>query len=146
MSRRHAIIDFRSDGSYIVQAYSMTTDWRWLGIAEPKRLDSPVSDDELVHAVRFALGQSRSGIERPEKLDRLMDPVLAVANVRSQRAYYDGTRSIGITEEDSGHIEVEPSHRDKREFIPKLDQVISLDIPTTQELAKAIRNAIETSD
>jgi hypothetical protein len=143
---QHVVLDARADRSLILQTYSRTTDWLWLGTGTPSRLDDSVTDDELAAAINAALDRSQTEIERPEKLDKLMEPVLRVAGVRSQRAYYEGTRSIGITQEDDGSIEVAPSRRRNREFITILDEVISLQDPDPSALVAAIRRAIAISE
>ena len=139
-------VEARTDGSLIIGTYSETLDHLWLGTGSPVRVSSSVSDAELGDVLVRALRESRHGIERPERLDQLMKPKLKVAGVRSQRAYYEGTRSIAVSEEDDGTIQVEPSRRRQREFLPLRDRFFTLHGASSEELAKAVREGLERSE
>jgi hypothetical protein len=131
---------------YFVSSLSRTTDYLWLGGGPVIRVPRAAADRELYEAVRGALDRSKTGIDRPDDLSHLMDPLLAAAGVRSQRAFHRGARSIAIEEDDDGRIVLEPSRRRGNEFIHLRDQDITLDRPSPSELADSIRRAIEISE
>jgi hypothetical protein len=140
-----ASVDARADGTLFVQSYSRTDDWLWIS-GDVVALAGAVSDEELGQAALLMLDRSRTDVPRPEDLRPLMTPLLAAAGVRSQRAYYDGTRSIGVSRSADGSVVVEPSRRDHREFLPLADRSISLTEATPAGVGAAIREGLARSE
>jgi hypothetical protein len=140
-----ARVDARADGTLIVESYSRTDDWLWIADETPVALAGNVSDEALGQAVVQMLDRSRTDVPRPEDLRSLIKPLLAAAGVRSQRAYYDGTRSVGVGRSADGSVVVEPSRRDHREFLPLADRSISLTEATPAGLGAAIREGLTRS-
>jgi hypothetical protein len=140
-----AAIDARGERLF-VQSFSRTDDWLWILTAVDPPLASTIEDAALGGATVAALAGSRVGIERPERLDGLMAPLLRVAGVRSQRAYYEGTRSVIVHQTETGRVEVTPTMRRKREFLQLVDRALTVDDPTPDALGRAIRIALERSE
>jgi len=141
-----ASVDARADGTLIVQSYSRTDDWLWILGEPPVALASTVSDNELGEAVVLMLDRSRTDVPRPEDLLPLMKPLLAAAGVRSPRAYYDGTRSVGVSRSADGSVVVEPSRRDHRSFLPLADRCIALTAAKPAGIGAAIREGLARSE
>jgi hypothetical protein len=141
-----ASVDARVDDRLILQSYSRTDDWLWTLGDPPVALASTVSDEDLGLAVVLMLDRSRTGVPRPEDLRPLMKPLLAAAGVRSQRAYYDGTRSVVIRRSAEDSVVVEPSRRDHRSFLPLADRSIALAAATPASLGAAIREGLTRSE
>ena len=141
-----ARVDARADGTLIVQSYSRTDDWLWIGSDTPVALDGTVSDEGLGEAVVLMLDRTRTDVPQPEDLRPLMKPLLAAAGVRSQRAYYDGTRSVAVSRSADGSVVVEPSRRDHRSFLGLPNQAITILRPAPAALGAAIRGGLAQSE
>jgi hypothetical protein len=141
-----AAVDARADGTLIVQSYSRTDDWLWILGEHPVALAGNVSDEALGQAALLMLDRSRTEVPRPEDLRPLMKPLLAAAGVRSQRAYYEGTRSVGISRSAEGSVVVKPTRRDHRSFLGLADRSIALAAATAVGLGAAIREGLARSE
>jgi hypothetical protein len=126
-----AAVDARADGTLIVQSYSRTDDWLWILDETPVALAGSVSEEELGQAVVLMLDRSRTDVPRPDDLRPLMKPLLAAAGVRSQRAYYDGTRSVMVNRSADGSVVVKPTRRDHRSFFLVVLAVVVIGIVLT---------------
>jgi hypothetical protein len=125
-------------------SHSQTTDGRRVALGPVVKLSARATDEELVDAIRTVLDGSQTGVEPPNPFLGLKS-VLAVAGATSERAFNKGARSVGIQEDSKGTILLNPRKPDGGGWMGMNDEVISLDNPTPEELANAVRRAVEVS-
>jgi hypothetical protein len=136
---------YERDSRVIVHSQSRTTSGYSL-------LDDPVlrvngDDAALGEAVRRCLDASKVGVVDAQNAD-LFRPVLALAGVRSWKAFMDGARHAHIQVDGNGAIGCGPSHnggaRDGFFPLPQLSLHISASA-SDAELGAAVRAALGRS-
>jgi hypothetical protein len=150
MRQRSAELIARGD-SYFVTPYSRTVDWLWIADQPIVKLPISTSIPDVAAAVTNALARSRWDIERPLDLSRAVDPLLRLAKVRSQRAFYGGARIVHIDEENgtirvNPAVPVGPATRRYPEYQHPKDRQLVLENPTKADLAEAIGRALELAE
>ncbi len=131
-------------GSYFLSSYSRTTDYLWIAVGTPGRLDESVSDEVLGLSIRDALDASQDGVARPDDLRGLLKPLLEVAGMRSEAAFYAGARVMAV-ERDGATVSVVPERWDGRSrrsplFLPM--EATMCDAPSSGDLGAAVREAL----
>ena len=88
-------------GMLYLQASSQTEEGVWVLDGGVSELPSNAPDETLGEAVRSALLQSK-GVPHPTRWDRLMEPLLASAGVKSWKTFVNGTRCVSVESEKRG--------------------------------------------
>jgi hypothetical protein len=125
--------------SIILWSYAKTTQGMWIALGPVVKLSDSATDEELAAGARAVLDGSRTGTPQPAKLEGLKH-VLAVAGVRSERAFNKGARSVGLRQEIDGTLILDPRKPVGGGWVGIDD--VALHRPTDAELATAIRRAI----
>jgi hypothetical protein len=141
--RRGADLQAREQ-DFVLWSHSQTTDGLRIALGPVVKLPATATDAELVVAIRTVLDGSRTGVDPPDPFEGWMH-VLAVAGVKSERAFNKGSRSVGIQEEMDGTIMLNPRRPEGGGWMGMNDGVIILNKPSAAELAPAVRRAIEAS-
>ena len=96
-SKKFACI-YERDGALYIHSWSKTTAGGWI-FSEPVRRCSKDNPDELGQLVLECLAASRSGVRHPKSWTGLLDPLLKLANVRSERMFNKGAKCVNVAME-----------------------------------------------
>ena len=131
-------------GRTFVSTFSQADNLLWIADGVPEVAGNEPSAAELGAVVSKALAASRAGLPFPTSRGRLLLPLLRLANVSTEKELNVGARSVSV-KRDAGQTVVYPMVRRGREFHYLPDQAIVLESPSTEDLGRAVLNAIERS-
>jgi hypothetical protein len=92
---------YRRDDAILVTSLSMTTVGYFVESPPQLRLDAGTSPGQLGETVVAALAASRAGVRPLARNDRSW-PLLAVAGVKSAKAFYAGTVKVDVEHAEGG--------------------------------------------
>ena len=133
---------YRRKKQFLVHASSRTTNGVWI-LWDPCLAVPVTSDDrELQRAIRAALDGSRADVPHPRVWKGLLDPLLALAGVKSWSTFSKNASCIEIEEEGSRVILIPTKNLGPDEgFQADASRQIALD-SASEELGSAVRRLL----
>jgi hypothetical protein len=139
---RRATIYFRN-GSLFVHASSRSTDGVWVASEPFLKVEASANDVDLGGAVRGALDCSRTDIPHPTSWTGLLDPLLALAGVKSWSTFAKSALCAEV-EEEGGLASVVPTDNlgARGGFQPDPSRATPSEASDLESLGAKVRHAV----